>query len=66
MRKLKQYLTNAALISGGTVTLLLAITALDLLADTAARIAAAIMALGFMALISKLPNPASGRHARGN
>ena len=64
MRKLKGYILNAALIAGGTVTLLLAGRALDTIGETAGRIAVAIMALGFMALISKLPNPASGRHSR--
>lgn len=66
MHKVKSYLTNAALIAGGTVTVVLAGHALDLIGETAGRIAVGIMALGFMALISKLPNPASGRHARGN
>ena len=66
MNKIKQYITNAALIAGGTVTVVLAGHALDLIGETAGRIAVAIMALGFMALISKLPNPSSGRHARGN
>lgn len=66
MRKLKGYILNAALIAGGTVTLLLAGRALDTIGETAGRIAVAIMALGFMALVAKLPNPASGRHARGN
>ena len=64
MHKIKSYITNAALIAGGTVTVILAGHALDTIGETAGRIAAAIMALGFMALISKLPNPASGRHAR--
>lgn len=66
MNKIKSYLINTALIAGGTVAVTLAITALDDLGETAGRIAVAIMALGFMALVAKLPNPASGRHARGN
>ena len=64
MSKLKGYITNAAIIAAGTVTLLLAGRALDTIGETAGRIAVAIMALGFMALMAKLPNPASGRHAR--
>lgn len=66
MNKLKNYLINAALTAGGTVVVVLAITALDLIGETAGRIAVAIMALGFMALVAKMPNPTSGRHARGN
>ena len=66
MRKIKGYILNAAIIAAATVTLLLAGRALDTIGETAGRIAVAIMALGFMALVAKLPNPASGRHARGN
>ena len=66
MNKLKNYLINAALIAGGTVVVVLAITALDLIGETAGRIAVAIMALGFMALVAKMPNPASGKHRKLN
>tara|TARA_R110000822_G_scaffold113133_1_gene244238 strand:+ start:206 stop:406 length:201 start_codon:yes stop_codon:yes gene_type:complete len=66
VNKLKNYLINAALTAGGTVVVVLAITALDLIGETAGRIAVAIMALGFMALVAKMPNPTSGRHARAN
>tara|TARA_R110000822_G_scaffold62958_1_gene154965 strand:+ start:107 stop:337 length:231 start_codon:yes stop_codon:yes gene_type:complete len=66
VNKLKQYITNAALIAGGTMTTVLAITALDLIGETAGRIAVAIMALGFMALLSKMPNPGNGKHRELN
>ncbi len=62
MHKVKSYLTNAALIAAGTVTTVLAVNALNLIGETAGRIAAAIMALGFMALLSKIPNPGNGKH----
>jgi hypothetical protein len=63
--KVKSYLTNTALIAGGTVATVLALTALDGIGETAGRVAVAIMALGVMALIAKMPNPTSGRHAKG-
>ena len=66
MHKVKSYLTNAALIAGGTVTVILAGHALDLIGETAGRIAVGIMALGFMALISKMPNPGNGKHRELN
>jgi hypothetical protein len=66
MHKVKSYLTNAALIAGGTVTVVLAGHALDLIGETAGRIAVGIMALGFMALISKMPNPGNGKHRELN
>jgi hypothetical protein len=66
MHKVKEYLTNAALIAGGTVTVVLAGHALDLIGETAGRIAVGIMALGFMALISKMPNPGNGKHRELN
>jgi hypothetical protein len=66
MRKIKQYLTNAAIIAGGTVATVLAVTALDTIGETAGRIAVALMALGFMALVAKMPNPASGKHRKLN
>ena len=62
MHKITRYLTNAALIAAGTVTTVLAVNALNLIGETAGRIAAAIMALGFMALLSKIPNPGNGKH----
>jgi hypothetical protein len=62
MHKIKSYLTNAALIAAGTVTTVLAVNALNLIGETAGRIAVAIMALGFMALLSKMPNPGNGKH----
>ena len=66
MHKIKSYLTNAALIAAGTVTTVLAVNALNLIGETAGRIAVAIMALGFMALLSKMPNPGNGKHRELN
>ena len=66
MHKIKSYLTNAALIAAGTVTTVLAVNALNLIGETAGRIAVAIMALGFMALLSKIPNPGNGKHRELN
>lgn len=65
MRKLKQYTLNAAIIVGSTVAAVLAVTALDTIGETAGRVAVALMALGFMALVAKMPNPANGRHRKG-
>jgi hypothetical protein len=66
VRTVKRYALNAAIIAGGTVTAVLAAAGLDTIGETAGRIAVALMALAFMALMAKLPNPTSGRHARRN
>jgi hypothetical protein len=66
VRTVKRYALNAAIIAGGTVTAVLAVAALDTIGETAGRIAVALMALGFMALIAKMPNPASGKHRKLN
>ena len=66
VRTVKRYALNAAIIAGGTVATVLAVTALDTIGETAGRVAVALMALGFMALVAKMPNPASGKHRKLN
>jgi hypothetical protein len=66
VRTVKRYALNAAIIAGGTVTAVLAAAGLDTIGETAGKIAAALMALGFMALVAKMPNPASGKHRKLN
>tara|TARA_R110000796_G_scaffold23847_3_gene68307 strand:+ start:446 stop:646 length:201 start_codon:yes stop_codon:yes gene_type:complete len=66
MRKIKGYILNAAIITAAGVTAGLAIGGLDLLPDTAGRIAGVIVVLGLMAAAAKIPNAGHGKHQRGN
>ena len=66
MNKLKSYTLNAAIVAAGGAIAGLAIGALLELEDTAGRIIGAILALGVMALIAKLPTPGNGRHRGAN
>ncbi len=66
MRKIKGYALNAVIIAAGGVVAALAIAGLDLLPDTAGRIAGVIVVLGLMAAAAKIPNAGHGKHQRGN
>lgn len=64
MNKLKGYALNTVIIAAGGVVAALAIAGLDLLADTAGRIAGVTVVLGLMAAAAKIPSAGNGRHAR--
>jgi hypothetical protein len=66
VNKLKGYILNAAILAAAGVTAGLAIGGLDLLPDTAGRIAGVIVVLGLMAAAAKIPNAASGKHRKLN
>ena len=66
MNQIKGYALNAAILAAAGVTAGLAIGGLDLLPDTAGRIAGVTVVLGLMAATAKIPNAGHGKHQRGN
>ena len=66
MNKIKGYALNALIIAAAGVTAGLAIGALWQLPAAAERALGAILALGVIALVAKIPTPGAGRHKRGN